>query len=246
MAFNLKGLSRLVVNIEYKTDDQVSERSMYQTIAENLEKSTLSEIRGLEIESLEARWFLDAAEKAMARVPFITLKKGRIGFDVGRDGLSVRIPPRYERTARKSRILLTKSILREASEILNRILLSHAGISKKTEIETKITAAFSIKSKVQSLNHMLNTTYTQLAEKKGYDTSLKTGEFVFRSVENDKEISYEVRIGFPEEDTSGEPTELALWTCNMTTIGPLEGFDLNSIVTDIIAVSKQMSSFLGV
>jgi hypothetical protein len=247
MSFSLKQLTRLVVRVRYPSEDQGTKKRIHRNLAESLEKSNLKDIKGLNIESSEFRWYLDNAEKAIDSVPIIELAKDRMSFDISRNGFFLRIPRRFETPKHALDKLFTKSVFREASDILNRILLTHAGVSEKSEIETKMTATFVIEPKTRNLGHLIDTKCNEIARKRGYDLCLRTGSFLVKSKEDDREVSHEVSVTFYSEDVSDNLEEnQAEWRYTVTTIGPLEGFDLGLNVSSAITTCKQISSILGV
>ncbi|MGY5865328.1 MAG: hypothetical protein RTV41_12055 [Candidatus Thorarchaeota archaeon] len=244
MAFTFKQLRAFEVEIKYARDEEEPGKGIHRTIAESLENSAVNEIKGLELESLSYRWVLDNVEETVDEIPFISISKGEIAIRISRNGFTLRIPKLPARIEGSKPI--TKPILREASEILNKILLSHAGITKKTEIETTATGVFVVESKVKDMNEVLSVKCIDTIRKKGFQPSLDSMSFSFRDELRDR-VNYSIRTRFPMADPSKQLKENQVeWRCSSIEVGPLEGLDLISKIEGIITTCKQVSSALGV
>ena len=246
MKFSLKQLTSLNVDVKYAPEIKATKKEIHKAIAESLEKSTIKRIKGLAVESLGFFWALDDIEETIDSVPFISLTKGDLGIRISRDGFSLRIPYGPRRAEREPGKPIIKSVLREASGILNRVLLSHAGITKKTAIETTVIATYMVESKAKNLVEVLNAKCIDSIRKKGFEPSLNAVDFSFKDEQKDQ-VTYSVRTRLPAADPSKSLKEDHVeLRCSSIGVGPLEGLDLISKVDDLASVCKQVSSALGV
>ena len=141
---------------------------------------------------------------------------------------------------------ITKKILDEGTEILGKVMLWVAGVSKKTEIEIDVNVEFTVDSRSENLNHMIDKKRLESADKIGCKISQQTGRYKFTAVEDEKEIEFNVVAFFPRiDDTWNRRTDRVGYEVRFIRTTNLDDIDMNREVARICKLAKKASVIIG-
>ena len=246
MSFPLKSITGFEMYVKFLP--QVSADDTSEVLLEAIKASRVGDFLELELDSFYYLSGLRMIKRIAEKMPLVQARKGVWSFGLTPEGFNLELSLEHlEKSKSQGKTPITKTVLREGTEIVRRVLLWLAGELKKTEIETRFEVKFTIEPKVENLDHMIDRKRVESAAKLGCQLGQKTGRYSLSVVEDEIEAKYEILVIFPREEHSRvRRTDQVEYRTEVTRQGSLDDLDLSEELDRISIMTKKASLILGV
>ena len=146
MQISSKHLDELKLEILFIEEEP---EKIYKKMIEAIESSTLSTFLDMKMKSLSFFKLLEVVEEMAEKTPIFSMKKRMTTLDFFSNGLQLTLSKKG--MVSDKQISITKKQLNDASDILNRALLTIIGAKSIDKISVEVSANYQIETKEKDL-----------------------------------------------------------------------------------------------
>jgi len=242
--FNLNNVTSADVEIQFLSKDEEKDK-LYKKVIDTFRESKLSEIYDLDFTSLQIYQLSDFFEKMSIKRPIISINKENYSILISPTGIRMTIPSPQMDLSDDTKFNVKMEHLNDASDLINKILLILSGVVEKKRLMTETQFTFQMKSKVEYLDHLIDTKRLDSAEKLNLSFGMAMARFKFKM--SDMKDEYEIRIRHPTDEISSErEMDQIEIRCELKVIDKIDIIDISGNFEKISDITSKAALILGV